>query len=113
MRNLTAIFFCFQSQVKAWSRKSNVTYIATPAQSWLDDYFDWSRDCCIYNASTNGFCSSTSGGGDTAYEDYESSYDYYAPVYLDLDDFKAASAAEDAAAAADLSTCQECDSRGK
>ena len=45
--------------LKAWSKERNHTYIATPAQSWIDDYFDWTKVCCIYNASTinvDGFC---------------------------------------------------------
>jgi hypothetical protein len=25
-----------------------MTYIGSPAQSWLDDYFGWAKDCCQY-----------------------------------------------------------------
>ena len=48
----------FHSQ--AWSKEHNHTYIATPSQSWIDDYFDWAKDCCVYNATPkwpdDGFC---------------------------------------------------------
>ena len=58
--------------LQAWSKESNHTYIATPAQSWIDDYFDWTKTCCIYNASTinyDGFCPTdvdTSNQGSTS-----------------------------------------------
>lgn len=46
-------------QVYAAQRQPNSTYIAHPASSWLDDYFDWSATspCCqVYNG-TDEFCS--------------------------------------------------------
>ena len=108
-------FLCSQSQIKAWSRKSNVTYIATSAQSWLDDYFDWSRDCCTYNASSSGFCSSSGGGGEADEEEEGDTYDYYYGGDYGYVDFTP-ELAEQAAATAetvDLSICKECDSRGR
>jgi Niemann-Pick C1 protein len=41
---------------------ANYTHLAVPANSWLDDYFDWlaSEDCCrVYKNDTKLFCSST------------------------------------------------------
>jgi hypothetical protein len=37
-----------------WSLQSNVTYVATPAQSWIDDYLAWlnSGQCCKYDKNT-------------------------------------------------------------
>jgi hypothetical protein len=59
-----------------------VTYIGSPAQSWLDDYFGWGKDCCQFKMSESNeenFCPSdfvpeTSGsGGDDEYGDFSSS----------------------------------------
>jgi len=49
-----------QAQIKLWSKQSNVTYVASPAQSWLDDYFEWlaSPQCCSYNPATMEVCQS-------------------------------------------------------
>ena len=49
-----------QAQVKLWSRQSNVTYVASPAQSWIDDYFDWIANpaCCSYDPDTLEVCQS-------------------------------------------------------
>ncbi|XP_013101655.2 NPC intracellular cholesterol transporter 1 isoform X3 [Stomoxys calcitrans] len=46
------------TQIYLSSKRSNVTYIARPASSWIDDYFDWSQasSCCKYHADTGGFC---------------------------------------------------------
>lgn len=47
------------AQIYMASRRTNKTYIARPASSWIDDYFDWSNaaaSCCRYNEKTNGFC---------------------------------------------------------
>ena len=43
-----------QAQIKLWSLQSNVTYVASPAQSWIDDYFAWlnSGQCCKYDENT-------------------------------------------------------------
>jgi hypothetical protein len=40
-----------QSQIKLWSKVPEVTYIGSPAQSWLDDYFGWGKDCCQHKTS--------------------------------------------------------------
>ena len=41
------------NQIKLWSNQPDVTYIATGAQSWIDDYFGWMlaspTHCCQYN----------------------------------------------------------------
>lgn len=47
------------SQIFAASGSANRTYIAKPAASWLDDYFDWAslaRSCCKINDSDGSFC---------------------------------------------------------
>ncbi|KAH8329144.1 hypothetical protein KR074_004746 [Drosophila pseudoananassae] len=46
------------TQIYLASRHSNQTYIARPASSWLDDYFDWSSasTCCKYNTTNGSFC---------------------------------------------------------
>lgn len=52
------------TQVYAASKMSNVTYIAQPGNSWLDDYFDWTSipTCCKYNTTDGGFCPHSSIG---------------------------------------------------
>ncbi|EDV98847.1 GH13378 [Drosophila grimshawi] len=46
------------TQIYMASRRSNISYIARPASSWVDDYFDWaaSSDCCKYNPKNGSFC---------------------------------------------------------
>ncbi|XP_014102679.1 NPC intracellular cholesterol transporter 1 isoform X1 [Bactrocera oleae] len=46
------------TQIYLASRRGNVTYIARPASSWIDDYFDWSQSssCCKYYPKTGDFC---------------------------------------------------------
>lgn len=46
------------TQIYLASRRSNLTYIARPASSWIDDYFDWalSTSCCKINPSNGSFC---------------------------------------------------------
>lgn len=46
------------TQVFIASKKPKYTYIARPASSWLDDYFDWSiaPACCKYFANNGSFC---------------------------------------------------------
>ena len=90
-----------QSQIKLWSKKGkmvlynaaikncltcvllsgNVTYIGSPAQSWLDDYFGWSKDCCRTFTSDGQFCPS-----DFKEEGSESEDDYYGD-FGDFGDF--------------------------
>ncbi|XP_049962855.1 NPC intracellular cholesterol transporter 1-like [Schistocerca serialis cubense] len=40
------------------SRQPNITYIARPATSWIDDYFDWCSidNCCKYFPNNGSFC---------------------------------------------------------
>ncbi len=49
-----------QSQIKQWSKQPDVTYVASPAQSWIDDYFEWltSSSCCSFNPNTLQVCQS-------------------------------------------------------
>ena len=49
-----------QAQIKLWSLQSHKTYIASPAQSWIDDYFAWlsSSQCCSFNPDTLEVCQS-------------------------------------------------------
>ena len=49
-----------QATILLWSKESNTTYVATPAQSWIDDYFAWNYAsvCCRYNPQTKGVCQS-------------------------------------------------------
>ncbi|XP_044315818.1 NPC intracellular cholesterol transporter 1 isoform X1 [Drosophila rhopaloa] len=47
------------TQIYLASRHSNQTYIARPASSWIDDYFDWAAaasSCCKYKKDTGDFC---------------------------------------------------------
>uniref|UniRef100_W8B0I9 Niemann-Pick C1 protein n=1 Tax=Ceratitis capitata TaxID=7213 RepID=W8B0I9_CERCA len=46
------------TQIYLASRRGNLTYIARPASSWIDDYFDWSQSssCCKYYPKTGEFC---------------------------------------------------------
>lgn len=46
------------TQVYIASKSPNSTYIARPASSWIDDYFDWSAlsTCCRYFPSNASYC---------------------------------------------------------
>ncbi|XP_055840064.1 NPC intracellular cholesterol transporter 1 isoform X2 [Episyrphus balteatus] len=47
------------TQIYMASKRSNRTYIARPASSWLDDFFDWVTNpssCCRVDPDTKGFC---------------------------------------------------------
>jgi len=46
------------TQIYLESRRSNSTYIAKPASSWIDDYFSWSlaTGCCKFDPTTGNFC---------------------------------------------------------
>ncbi|XP_075233527.1 NPC intracellular cholesterol transporter 1 homolog 1b-like isoform X2 [Lycorma delicatula] len=46
------------TQIYLASRFPNLTYIARPASSWVDDYLDWSTvsGCCKYFLNNNTFC---------------------------------------------------------
>lgn len=46
------------TQIFVASKRPNATYIARPASSWLDDYFDWSEasTCCKYHKENGEFC---------------------------------------------------------
>lgn len=51
------------TQLYIASKSPNVTYIARPSSSWIDDYFDWSAapGCCMKQPDNGGFCPHTSG----------------------------------------------------
>eukprot|EP00095_Tigriopus_kingsejongensis_P012689 maker-scaffold22_size673200-snap-gene-4.23 protein:Tk12689 transcript:maker-scaffold22_size673200-snap-gene-4.23-mRNA-1 annotation:"niemann-pick c1 protein isoform x3" len=38
-----------QAQIKLWSKEPRITRIATPAQSWIDDFFSWAKYCCQHD----------------------------------------------------------------
>lgn len=46
------------SQIFSASKISNRTFVAKPAQSWIDDYMDWAgnENCCKYDKKTLEFC---------------------------------------------------------
>lgn len=46
------------TQIFVASRTPNTTYLARPASSWIDDYFDWSElsNCCKYFPNNGSFC---------------------------------------------------------
>ncbi|XP_011312256.1 Niemann-Pick C1 protein isoform X2 [Fopius arisanus] len=46
------------TQVFIAAQQPNITYVAKPASSWLDDYIDWSQadNCCKYFPQNNSFC---------------------------------------------------------
>ncbi|XP_030383524.1 NPC intracellular cholesterol transporter 1 [Scaptodrosophila lebanonensis] len=46
------------TQIYLASRRTNVTYVARPASSWIDDYFDWTTasGCCRYHKDNGSFC---------------------------------------------------------
>jgi Niemann-Pick C1 protein len=49
----------FLNQIKQATLQPNYTKIAAPANSWLDDYFDWlsSGDCCrVFANDSSRFC---------------------------------------------------------
>ncbi|XP_017879991.1 NPC intracellular cholesterol transporter 1 isoform X2 [Ceratina calcarata] len=49
------------TQIFIASKQPNMSYIAKPAASWLDDYLDWSQlpTCCKYFKSNDSFCPHT------------------------------------------------------
>ncbi|XP_075158262.1 Niemann-Pick type C-1b [Haematobia irritans] len=49
-------------QLYTQSRYPEITFLARPASSWIDDYIDWLSitDCCKVNITDNSFCPSNS-----------------------------------------------------
>ncbi|XP_037826454.1 NPC intracellular cholesterol transporter 1 homolog 1b [Lucilia sericata] len=49
-------------QLYTQSRYPEITYLARPASSWIDDYIDWLAiaDCCKMNSTDGTFCPSNS-----------------------------------------------------
>ncbi|XP_059098084.1 NPC intracellular cholesterol transporter 1-like [Tigriopus californicus] len=69
-----------QAQIKLWSRRPQLTRLATPAQSWIDDFFSWAQYCCKHDG-TGQTCTGTSDSGNEygdygIYGDYGSYGDY-------------------------------------
>ena len=52
------------SQIKLWSLQSNISYIATPAQSWIDDYVAWLEHCCTKDEVTGEYCEDEGTGAE-------------------------------------------------
>ena len=48
------------SKVKQWSSRPERTFVASPAQSWLDDYLSWMTNpqCCSFDPETLQVCQS-------------------------------------------------------
>ncbi|CAD6211781.1 GSCOCG00003829001-RA-CDS, partial [Cotesia congregata] len=46
------------TQIYTASQQPQISYIAKPASSWIDDYIDWSKipECCKYFANNGSFC---------------------------------------------------------
>ncbi|XP_026730743.1 NPC intracellular cholesterol transporter 1 homolog 1b-like [Trichoplusia ni] len=58
------------TQIFLASQHSEITYIASSSNSWLDDFIDWSNlygGCCKYNTTNNGFCQSTDNSTECSY----------------------------------------------
>lgn len=55
--------YSLASQIYSASKRSNMTFIAKPTSSWLDDYIDWryNEGCCKFNKSTGAFCPNNEG----------------------------------------------------
>lgn len=49
------------TQIYIASKSSNITYIARPSSSWIDDYLDWSAapGCCMKRPEDGSFCPHT------------------------------------------------------
>lgn len=49
------------TQIYVASKRPKTSYIARPASSWIDDYFDWTsiETCCKYNSTDHSFCPHT------------------------------------------------------
>ncbi|EDV95122.1 NPC intracellular cholesterol transporter 1 homolog 1b [Drosophila grimshawi] len=92
-------------QLYTQSRYPDITGLARPASSWIDDYIDWISigDCCKYNITTGSFCPSNSKSDDCLPCEREFSenglrpssdtFDKYVPFFLsDLPDAECAKA---------------------
>jgi Niemann-Pick C1 protein len=88
-----------QAHIKQWSRESNVTHVAAPAQSWIDDYFDWFRHCCKSKSGTGEYCDPTSDSANSTKTNASSDYGDYG----DYGDFK------EEEAKAPVEECLPCD----
>ncbi|CAD0197745.1 unnamed protein product [Chrysodeixis includens] len=64
------------TQIFLASQHSEITYIASGSNSWLDDFIDWSNlygGCCKFNTTNNGFCQSTDNSPECSFCDIEKS----------------------------------------
>ncbi|XP_055682860.1 NPC intracellular cholesterol transporter 1 isoform X2 [Lutzomyia longipalpis] len=55
------------TQIYIASKTPDTSYIARPASSWIDDYFDWSASpsCCKFYPNNGSFCPHSSYGCDS------------------------------------------------
>lgn len=92
-------------QLYTQSRYPQITALARPASSWIDDYIDWISisDCCKYNITTGAFCPSNSKSSDClpcerqftddGLRPNSETFDKYVPFFLsDLPDAECAKA---------------------
>ncbi|CAD6208835.1 GSCOCG00010663001-RA-CDS [Cotesia congregata] len=65
------------TQIFIAAQQPNISYIATPASSWLDDYIDWSQapDCCKVFKSNDSFCPHQGRKGCTSCDISSNKYD--------------------------------------
>lgn len=59
-------------------KRPNVSYIESPAASWIDDYFQWLNpdlDCCFETIETHKLCYSDSPGCQKCWKDKEWEFD--------------------------------------
>nr|XP_040583729.1 NPC intracellular cholesterol transporter 1-like [Lepeophtheirus salmonis] len=107
--------------IKKWSKTPNVTFIATPAQSWLDDYLSWSVDCCKYRDIGMKVCQSRNNEEETdeeirflkKRENYlmysgDRKFDLYHPWTTGLSSMDDSVKSKNLKAKRELNICQKC-----
>ncbi|XP_044592078.1 NPC intracellular cholesterol transporter 1 isoform X2 [Cotesia glomerata] len=70
------------TQIFIAAQQPNISYIATPASSWLDDYIDWSQapGCCKVFKSNDSFCPHQGRKGCTSCDISSNKYDRPPPI---------------------------------
>ncbi|CAB4060780.1 NPC1 [Lepeophtheirus salmonis] len=107
--------------IKKWSKNPNVTFIATPAQSWLDDYLSWSVDCCKYRDIGMKVCQSRNNEEETDEEirflkkrekylmySGDRKFDLYHPWTTGLSSMDDSVKSKNLKAKRELNICQKC-----
>jgi len=58
--------YSLATQIFSASKVSNLTFIAKPTQSWIDDFDDWANTakCCRYQVWSGDYCSSSNTDGE-------------------------------------------------